>query len=68
MQSRLERQDASLSTADIVLRVNCFDRCCRQWDLTIQAGPRVPAGLAAAGLQNVPQMRAKMRRLRRKML
>ena len=54
MQSRPERQDASLSTADIVLRVNCFYRCCRQWGLTIQAGPRVPAGLAAAGFAERP--------------
>src|SRR5215210_796200 len=30
MQSLPETQDASLSTADTVLRVNCFERRCRK--------------------------------------
>jgi len=32
MQSLPETQGASLSTADTVLRVNCFERRCKQYE------------------------------------
>src|SRR5829696_7469362 len=39
MQSLPETQDASLSTADTVLRVNCFERRCRREGRPAPCGP-----------------------------